>query len=62
MTTIRVAIAVALVLPTILAGHTQARTYDPLLALFKEWRAFEEPPRLNGVPDYSAATNATPPG
>ena len=29
-----------------------------MLALFKEWRAFEEPPRLNGVPDYSAATNA----
>ena len=29
-----------------------------MLALFKEWRAFEEAPRLNGVPDYSAATNA----
>ena len=39
------------------AVHTQARTYDALLALFKEWRAFEEAPRLNGVPDYSAATN-----
>jgi hypothetical protein len=38
--------------------HAQARTYDTLLSLFKEWRAFEEPPRLNGVPDYSAATNA----
>ncbi len=39
------------------AVHAQARTYDALLALFKEWRAFEEPPRVNGVPDYSAATN-----
>src|SRR5688572_4769643 len=39
-------------------GSAQARTYDQLLTLFKEWRAFEEPPRLNGVPDYSAATNA----
>ncbi|HEX6215185.1 MAG TPA: DUF885 family protein, partial [Vicinamibacterales bacterium] len=39
-------------------GLAQARTYDQLVALFKEWRAFEEPPRLNGVPDYSAATNA----
>ena len=59
MTTIRVAIAVALVLPTILAGQTQPRTYDQLLALFKEWRTFEEPPRLaGGVPDYTPATNA----
>jgi hypothetical protein len=40
------------------AGDAQARTYDQLLTLFKEWRAFEEPPRVNGVPDYSAATNA----
>ena len=59
MTTIRIAIAVALVLPTIVAGQTQPRTYDQLLALFKEWRAFEEPPRLaGGVPDYTPATNA----
>ncbi len=40
------------------AAPAQARTYDQLLTLFKEWRAFEEPPRVNGVPDYSAATNA----
>ena len=35
-------------------------TIDPsLLELFKEWRTFEEPPRIDGgVPDYSAATNA----
>jgi hypothetical protein len=44
--------------PVDIAGHIQARSYDALLALFKEWRVFEEPPRLNGVPDYSAATNA----
>lgn len=48
-------VLLALVLPAV---HGQARTYDALLALFKEWRVFEEPPRLNGVPDYSAATNA----
>ena len=48
------ALLAALVAPAV---HAQARTYDQLLALFKEWRAFEEPPRLNGVPDYSAATN-----
>jgi len=40
------------------AGLAQARTYDQLLALFKEWRAFEVPPQLNGVPDYSPKTNA----
>jgi uncharacterized protein (DUF885 family) len=38
-------------------GRAQAGSYDQLLALFKEWRAFEEPPRVNGVPDYTAATN-----
>ncbi|MCC7031624.1 MAG: DUF885 family protein [Acidobacteria bacterium] len=31
-----------------------------MLALFQEWRAFEEPPRLaGGVPDYTPATNTT---
>ena len=49
------ALLAALVPPAV---HAQTRTYDQLLALFKEWRAFEEPPRINGVPDYSAATNA----
>ncbi len=56
---VRIAVASAL-LTTLVppAVHTQARTFDTLLALFREWRAFEEPPRLNGVPDYSTATNA----
>ena len=39
------------------SGQAQPATYDQLVALFKEWRAFEEPPRINGVPDYSPATN-----
>jgi len=39
------------------AGHAQSRTYDQLPALFTEWRAFEEAPRVNGAPDYSPATN-----
>jgi hypothetical protein len=30
--------------------------YDSLVALFKEWRAFENPPVLNGAPDYTKAT------
>lgn len=35
-----------------------SRTYPQLLTLFSEWRTFEEPPRVNGVPDYTPATNA----
>lgn len=30
--------------------------YLDLVALFKEWREFEKPPLLNGVPDYSEKT------
>lgn len=33
---------------------TSAR-YDDLLSLFKEWRAFQRPPLVDGVPDYRAA-------
>jgi hypothetical protein len=28
--------------------------YASLVALFEDWREFEEPPRLNGAPDYTA--------
>ena len=60
MTTTRLAIASALVLSAVLAGQAQSRTHDQLLALFQEWRTFEEPPRLaGGVPDYTPATNAS---
>lgn len=30
--------------------------YTDLEVLFKEWRAFERPPMLNGAPDYTTAT------
>ncbi|MHA7831091.1 MAG: hypothetical protein ACX93O_08315 [Flagellimonas sp.] len=30
--------------------------YQDLVALFKEWRTFENPPLLDGAPDYSAET------
>jgi len=36
----------------------QSATYPQLLSLFREWRVFEEPPRVEGAPDYTAATNA----
>ena len=38
--------------------RAQSDGYQQLIALFKEWRAFEQPPRVEGgVPDYSQATN-----
>ncbi|MGE0460172.1 MAG: DUF885 family protein [Vicinamibacterales bacterium] len=55
----RLALASTLLLVADLTGHAQPDPYGPLLALFQEWRAFEEPPRLaGGVPDYTPATNA----
>ena len=32
--------------------------YGRLVQLFQEWRAFEQPPALDGAPDYTAATFA----
>jgi hypothetical protein len=59
MSSIRVALALALALPATLTIHAQSRPYERLVDLFKEWRTFEEPPRLaGGVPDYTTATNA----
>ena len=31
-------------------------SYDALVSLFSEWRAFERPPLRDGAPDYTAAT------
>jgi hypothetical protein len=33
-------------------------SWSDLVTLFDEWRVFEEPPRLEGAPDYREATNA----
>jgi len=35
-----------------------SRDYQDLLALFADWRAFEQPPLLDGAPDYTAARMA----
>lgn len=40
------------------AQRPASRSYPDLLALFTAWRTFEEPPRVNGIPDYTPATNA----
>src|SRR5687768_14456812 len=37
------------------AAHA-ADDYDKLVALFQEWRAFEQPAIREGAPDYTAAT------
>ena len=46
--------------PTVLLAQTPqpSATYAQLTTLFGEWRRFEEPPRVNGIPDYAPATNA----
>ena len=54
----RLLLAVLLVVAAAAVPSAQPATYPQLLALFQEWRAFEEPPRVNGTPDYTPATNA----
>ncbi|TWO34060.1 DUF885 domain-containing protein [Seonamhaeicola sediminis] len=36
--------------------HLTSNDYQDLIALFKEWRTFEMPPKLEGAPDYRKAT------
>ena len=33
-------------------------TYPQLVALFRDWRGFEEPPKLQGAPDYTEPTTS----
>lgn len=57
--TLRILLAVALASGAAAATlQAQPGSYPQLLTLFQEWRTFEEPPRVNGVPDYTPATNA----
>jgi hypothetical protein len=68
---LRSALAVALLATSIVHGipgtvaaqpgaspRPASRSYAELVALFTQWRTFEQPPRVNGVPDYSPATSA----
>ncbi len=50
------ALAFSIVSVSSTAAHKNAArdTYAELTSLFKEWRAFENPPSVNGAPDYSA--------
>lgn len=41
----------------VVAGRAETSDdYQDLVVLFKEWRAFEQPPLLDGAPDYTAGT------
>ena len=40
-------------------AETQSTRYEDLTALFDEWRAFQKPDLVDGVPDYSAEAMAT---
>jgi len=35
-------------------GNVEAESHDDLVTLFRDWRAFEAPPLLDGAPDYTA--------
>lgn len=62
LTVVATTLAVALPTPAGSQAPPPSRAYTELVALFTEWRAFEQPPALPGVsgyvPDYRAVTNA----
>src|SRR5262245_39754832 len=41
------------------AAVARSTRYEDLVTLFADWRAFQRPKIVNGVPDYSAAAMAT---
>jgi hypothetical protein len=50
----RRAIALSISFLILVSGAAMASTHDDLVQLFKDWRAFESPPLLDGAPDYTA--------
>lgn len=50
------ALLLVLTLSPITVFSQENKGYDELVTLFKTWRAFENPPLLNGAPDYTQAT------
>src|SRR5512137_1290575 len=45
-----------LVMTSIWAQAQRSNAYSDVLSLFREWRAFEQPPLYNGAPDYRKST------
>lgn len=60
----RLSLALALALPGMVATPAAAAqapaasSYPQLVSLFADWRAFNQPAMVNGIPDYSAAAMA----
>lgn len=50
--------AVALLAAACTPAEVPSTSYDDLVTLFEEWRAFEQPEFADGVPDYSAQAMA----
>lgn len=50
--------AVALLAAACTPAEVPSTSYDDLVTLFEEWRAFEQPEFVDGVPDYSAQAMA----
>jgi hypothetical protein len=64
MRRLRILLALAVLVPASTAAQAGPQpgaasvTYPQLAALFRDWRVFEDPPKLQGAPDYTAATSA----
>ena len=50
--------AVALLWSSAPNAVAQSRRHEDLVTFFSEWRTFQQPRRVNGVPDYSAPAMA----
>src|SRR5438552_2961192 len=49
---------ILLLLAALVAGPPGGGRYEDLLSFFREWRSFQRPKLVEGVPDYSAASMA----
>ncbi|WP_432412806.1 hypothetical protein [Rasiella sp. SM2506] len=50
-------VSIWFVFPSFGQGNAlQPKDYSQLVSLFKEWRTFENPPKLHGAPDYTVET------
>ncbi|HTR02243.1 MAG TPA: DUF885 family protein [Thermoanaerobaculia bacterium] len=56
--TLTLAIAVCLGMVAARSGATPPGSHDDLVAFFRDWRAFQKPRVVDGVPDYGAAAMA----
>ena len=50
---ITLALIIGITSMAILQDNPHPADYETLVNLFRDWRDFEDPPRLNGAPDYT---------